>query len=202
MDRQATIAKLAKCKHNPIQDVKVLEALKDEGLEALEAHCAARGAEFTALEERAEEAEGELKALQEKVGSSEATIKTLQADLKKAEKPMSSEDWYKRAPKEVTALVEKQRKADEEHKEELVDTLKSAQDVYDEEALKAMSIEDLDKTAKLLKLDQPAQADFSAARRIPQPRNAEDKNDPHLNPPDPWAEAVKALQARQGRSVN
>lgn len=200
MDRKATIDALAKCQHNPIKDVKALELFNDEGLKALEAHCTSQSEAFAALEERATGAEGELKALQEKTGTSEAKIKTLEADLKTARKPLSEEDWMKQAPTSIRSLVERQKQVDEEKKEGLVEALKAAQEVYDEEALKVMSIDDLEKTAKLLKLDEPVQGDFSAGRRIPVQRAAAGKDDPYQNPPDPYAPGVKKLQDSYGRA--
>jgi chaperonin cofactor prefoldin len=200
MERQERIEKLAKCQHNPIKDIKVLEAFSDDGLTALEAHCASQTETFEALETRAEDAESELKTLKEKTAADGSKIKTLEADLKAAKKPLSADDWYKLAPAEIKTLVEKQKKADEEKKESLVETLKAAQDVYDEESLKAMSIEDLEKTTKLLKLDEPPTGDFSAARRVP--RAAAAKDDIYQNPPDPYAPGIKRLQEQNGRTVN
>jgi hypothetical protein len=204
MERQELIEKLAKCQHNPIKDIKVLEAFSDDGLTALEAHCAAQSEAFEALEARAEDAETELKTLKEtadtKIKTADTTIKTLQADLRTAKKPLSEDDWFKLAPSSIKALVEKQKKADEEKKETLVEALKTAQDVYDEESLKAMSIEDLEKTSKLLKLEEPVTGDFSAARRVP--RAAASKDDIYQNPPDPYAPGIKRLQEQNGRTVN
>jgi len=198
MDKQELITKLAKCRHNPIKDVKALEAFSEEGLKALDAHCAAQSEEFTALTEAKEEAENELKALQEKVGASDTKIKTLEADLKVARRPLSDEDWMKQAPESIRGLVERQKKVDEEKKDDLVATLKAAQEEFTEDELKAMSLAQLERTARMLKIDEPPQGDFSAARRTPVNRAAADA-DVYQNPPDPYAAGIEKHQKSYNR---
>lgn len=202
MDRTAVIAKLAKCKHNPIHDVEALEKFSDAGLTALQAHCDEQSTQFAALEERAETAEEALTALQEKVPTMDTQIKSLEGQLRTAKKPLSEEDWMKQAPESIRGLVERQKKLDDEKKEDLVETLKAAQEEYSEAELKAMSVVELERTARILKLNQPQQADYTGARPVPRQRDLAGKDDVHLNPPDPWEAGIKGLQARQGKSVN
>jgi leucyl-tRNA synthetase len=204
MDRTALITKLSKCKYNPIQDIKALEAFSDEGLRMLDGHCSKTSDAFKALEDELQESTTRIETLEAAAEEHDTQVRGLQAELrtaKRAPKEMSEEDWFKAAPESVRSLVEKQRQQDEEKKADLVESLKAAQDAYTEDELKAMSLVTLEKHAKMLKLDEPAKGDFSTARPAPRMRAAGEA-DVYLNPPDPYAEGVKKLQTAYGRNVN
>jgi len=201
MDREKLIEKLAKCQYNPIKDVKALEAFSDEGLQALDAHCGEQAEAFSALQEELKDAKEELKTAQTKVTEQEKALRTAEADLRKAKKTPTEDEWMAQAPPSIKTLVERQKKQEEEKREVLVAELKTAQEEYSEEELQKMPLETLERTAKLLKINQE-QVDYGASRPIPKMRTAGEKDDPYKNPPDPYAEGVKKLQGQYGKTVN
>jgi len=102
-------------------------------------------------------------------------------------------EYLKTAPPSVRALVERQKTRDAVHKNALVAQLKTAaSNIFTEDELKAKPIDELEKLAKMAKLDVPeADVDYSG-RGVP--RAAAET--PNYDPPDPYAEGIKALQAR------
>lgn len=75
----------------------------------------------------------------------------------------------------------------EEHKTRLVTALKTTQTEFSETDLKAMSVEQIERLARALKVERftVPQFDYSGARAAV--RSGDDDQDVYLNPPDPWA---------------
>ena len=189
MERKALIAKLAKCQYNPIQDVKALEAISDEGLTALETHCAEQAEKFKTLQDELDDVKLELTTAQEANTENEKKIRTAEAEVRRAKKPLTDDEWIATAPPAMKTLIERQRKQDDEKREVLVAELKTAQEEYTEDELETMPLGDVERLARVIGLGKEQPADFSAARAVP--RAAADKDDVFLNPPDPYAEAIK-----------
>lgn len=190
MDRKTLIAKLAKCQYNPIQDVKALEAFSDEGLSALETHCETQSSAFKAVHDEMEDVRGQLKAAQEKIRETEKNLRAAEAEVRKAKKP-SEEDWLAVAPPAIRALLDRQKAQDNARRDELVESLKTAQSEYSEEELTAMEIPQLEKLAKIAKLVEEPK-DFSGRETV-RLRGAE-KDNVFLNPPNPYAEGLKRMR--------
>lgn len=222
MERIERIKALMGCSHNPVKDLKALEAASDDTLTALENHCnqakarAAADAEAKADECTACSGAGKvfgrecekcggtgsmkaaaaIKAATDRVSSeAEKAIKAAESKIRQLEKAPTEEEWLKAAPASIRDLIERQRKQDEEKKNSLVDVLKAAQAEYTEEELKAMEVTQLERMSRVLKIEsQPV--DFSG-RELPRPRAAaaDDKNDVYRNPPDPYAKALEKIRA-------
>ena len=109
-----------------------------------------------------------------------------------AAKPMTEEDFMKVAPASLKSLIARQQKQETEHKTELVTALKTAQEEYSEAELAAMSIESLERLARVAKIE--ATPNF-AGRGLPR-FAAGKENDVYANPPDPYAEALKRQQGK------
>lgn len=172
--------------YNPLKDVKSLEAMPDDGIKALEDYAAAQAKTAGEVKAASEKAAADLKAANEKVTALEAN----------AAKPLTEEQFMAAAPADVKTLIEGNRAAAATRKEELVGKLKTAQDAYDETALKALSLAELEKLAKVAKVDVPAPAanvyTFPSAHR-----SAESKDALALAaPPNPYEAGIKAAQAK------
>ncbi len=176
--RAATIKTLTECGCNGFTDadVKMLEAASDERLTAFAADAEKRKTDAAAL-----------KAAQE----NEATLKAAAAA---APKELTEEEFMKAAPASVRALIANEKARVEARTAELVGQLKTAQTAYSEEELKALSLDALEKLAKVAKLDVPV-ADFSG-RGIPAPRTAGSKTE-DFTPPDGYSAALKTAQKPQ-----
>lgn len=84
----------------------------------------------------------------------EKTQQQMIQDAVKAAMPQTDEDWFKLAPQSVKAAATRLQAQEAAQKEALIGSLKTAQKVYSEEALKAMEVPDLQKLADLVGLQQ------------------------------------------------
>lgn len=193
MDRTAKIATLLACQHNPIKDEEALKALTDDAFASLEKHCETQSAAFKDLDDRNKALDADLKAAKTATIESDSKLRAAEAKVRQLEKTPTEEEWLKLAPPKIKALIEAQQKADNEKKETLVGALKVAQSEYTEEELKAMEVSQLERLARMAKVADEGEKveDFSASRQVPRAASQNDKNNVFLNPPDPYAEALK-----------
>lgn len=182
MDRTQRIAALVKNEHNPIKDMKVLEASSDGVLDIFETQ-ATRCAEMKAASDKAvadkktaDEAEAkkteDLKAAQARADTAEAKLRAAEAN---------------QVTDEMRALVADKKAADAKQKAELVTTLKAAQKAFTAEELDAKPIGELIKLAQMVKVET---SDYSGRGLARTP--GADKVD--YTPPDPYEKGIKALQ--------
>lgn len=165
------IAALLRNDHNPIKNQKALEAMSDSELTALQAKC-----------EEFQKTAADLKAAQEQATALRAAANT----------QLTEEEFLKRAPETIRTLVADKKAQDAVRKDTLVGQLKTAAaGVYTEDELKALSLPELERMAKLTKTE--VNVDYSG-RGIAAPRAAAE-NDVFANPPNPYAEALKRRAA-------
>lgn len=120
-------------------------------------------------------------------------------DLKTAAaKQMNEEEFMKAAPAELKSLIERQIKQETEMKTELVAVLKTAQDEYGEAELANMSIDALQRLARVAKLEgvQPTYE----GRGLPRALAGNKPNDVYRNPPNPYDIALEKRRSAAGRS--
>jgi len=193
--RAATIKALTECPCSGFtaDDVKLLESVSDERLEA-----------FAASTEARKEEQSKLTAAEAKVTETEAKVTETEAKLKAAAtqappepKPLTEEEFMKAAPASIKSLIARQKKQDTERKDRLVTELKAAQSEFTEDELNGMDLEQLARIARVAKINELP--DNYEGRGVPRAA-AERKDDPFLNPPDPYAAAIE--QRRKGQSVN
>jgi hypothetical protein len=174
VNKTERIAALLKNEHNPIKDLKALEANTDEGLRMLEVHC-----------ENAAKLKVAADKLQADKDAAEAKLKAA------AEKQLTEEEFLKTAPESIRTLVADKKAQDAAHKTALIATLKvAAKGVYSDEELAGKTIDELTKLTQLAKVDAPA-TDYSG-RAIPTPRAAAGED---YTPPDPYKDGVAQLKA-------
>ena len=189
MNRIELIKTLMASEHNPLKDQKALEAATDDALQALSTHCQ----NAATLKAAADQKAAEDKAAAEKTAADKAAADKIETDKIAAAagaKTPTTEEWLKTAPQEVRDLVERTKKADQDRTKVLVESLKTAQSEFTEAELQAMPVVQLERLARLSKVDFSGQG-------VPR---AAGEGDIFANPPDPWAEALKAR--REARSVN
>lgn len=185
MDRSATIASLMKCPHNPVKILKTLEAMSDGELRNLSAHCDARVKELQDV--------AQLKAEQEAtISSGLDKIRSLEAEVTRLKTQPTEAEWLKSAPPGIKTLLDRQKAQDDARRDELVESLKTAQSEYVEDELRAMEISQLEKLAKIAKLVEDPK-DFSGRETV-RLRTARGKDDVFLNPPNPYEEALKRMR--------
>ena len=202
--RAEIIAALVTDKHSGFKegDEPFLETAADDRLTEFKA----------AAENRKTQAEAHEKLENEKI-STDAKNKVLEDRLKTAEQKPTKEQWLEQAPDEIRDLLDRQRAADDQKKDELVTALKTAQSEYTEDELKAMSIPDLERMQKLVGKPAPNYA----GRAIPQQRDrvapkpkqtpqqqraAATTEEENFTPPDPYEAGLKTLRAQMGKTVN
>lgn len=167
--------------HNPIKDIKVLEAATDEVLTALETSAAT--IEKSAKD--AAEAASKLTAAETAKATAEAALKTAQ------EAPITAD----RLPAEMKSIIDGHNLRVAEEKKTLVDTLKTAAaGTYTEAELTAMSNEQLTKLAALARVEVPVQKNYSGNGF---PRPVTQVSGENYAPPDPYAAGIKALQEKR-----
>jgi hypothetical protein len=111
----------------------------------------------------------------------------------KAPKALSADEFMAQAPPELKTLLARQKRQETERKAELVTALKTAQEEYTESELAAMPVEDLERMARMARI---AEKPSYAGRGLPR---AAQETDVYANPPDPYAEGIKARRAAMGR---
>lgn len=93
---------------------------------------------------------------------------------------------------EIAAIVNGHKQAQAQRKTVLMAQLKGKQDVYTEAELAGMSVSELERIARLAKVEM-GPVDFSA---IGAPRAAEAATPSTVEPPDPWAAGIAARQGK------
>jgi hypothetical protein len=183
--RTAAIKQIAETESSGFtkDDVKTLEAMNDKQIEGLKSLIDAKAA--------ADKSAADLKAAEEKKAADEKKDTELRA-AEEQKKPPTVEEYLKSAPAEIRTLVERQKKHDSERKTVLLTQLKTAQAEYTEDELKSMDVEQLERLARVAKIEAPA--DYRGRGVV----RAAEENDVFTNPPDPYAPGLKAL--REGNS--
>lgn len=127
--------------------------------------------------------------------AAEARVREVQ-EIKAAEtKQLTEEEFMKAAPPEIRSLITRQKKQETEFKADLVAELKTAQEEYAEAELANMPIEQLERLARMARVQvQPHYEGRGVVRQL-----AGKKDDVYANPPDPYAEAIAA---RRKATVN
>lgn len=146
-------------------DDKMLEAATDERLEAAMVAASAREKEVKAAEEA------------------------------RTPKALTTENFMDVAPPEVKALIARTQRAETERKADLVNGLKAAQSEYSESELSGMKLEDLERMARVTKLEENEPPVSYMGRGVPRSAAAQKADDVYANPPDPYADGIKAMQA-------
>jgi len=170
MTKAERIAALLKNEHNPIKDIKALEANTDEGLRLLEVHCENAATLKTAADKLAEEKA----AADKKAADAEAALKVAQAAQIPAEELT-----------ELRTLAADKKAADATEHAGLVTQLKAAQTAFTEDELKSKPLPELRKLASMAKVEPK---DYSG-RGIAMPRAAASAGD--FTPPNVYPSLAK-----------
>jgi hypothetical protein len=188
MNREERIKTLLTHEHNPLKSQKALEAATDEELTTLEAHCVE--AEERAAADAHELTEDEFLAIapvevQEAVAAGRAAM----AHAGQEEKPLTEEEYLAKAPESIRTLVAEKKASDAKQKAELITVLKGAQDEFKEPELQKMSVAELARFARAIKVDEPAMpVDFSGLG-VTRAASA-GSDDVYGTPPDGYAIAL------------
>lgn len=182
MKKDELVKALAANEYSAVRDVKILEAMSEDALNALNASAAATK---SAVDKTA----ADLKAAQDKTAAAETEAATLKAA---AEKVPTEEEYLKTAPESVRTLVANEKAREAKIRTETIAQLKvAAANIYTEEELNAKTTSDLLKLAAMAKID--VEVDYSAGGlNIPAPRAAANVKD--YAPVDPWSAGIKTLQ--------
>lgn len=154
MDKKTRVKTLVGHPYSPFSDadVPMLEGIGDDRLAAFETAAESRAAE-------AKKAEEELRTAKDAQVKAEGQVTELKAA---AAAVLPEDEWLKRAPARVRALVEDAQKAEQTKRDELIGQLKTAQSAYNEDELKALSTEHLEKLGKVaIKTAEAKVVDFS-----------------------------------------
>lgn len=199
MTKTERIAALLKHEHNPIKDLKALEANTDEGLRLLEVHCENAATLKAAADKLAADkatSDAALKAAEAANKTVEERLTAAEASLKASGAQKTEEEFLKTAPESIRTLVAEKKATDAARKATLVTTLKTAQSVYDEARLNAMELTQLEEIAALTGAAKPA--DYSGRGLAVAPGTGTES----YVAPNPYEAGVKALQERDKASVN
>jgi len=181
--RTETIKTLIEDKHSGFvaADEKMLTAASDERLEAFRVAAQARA-----------------KEVEEKTPVKETPAAETPAVTALETKPMSEADFMKAAPESLRALISRAQAQETARKTQLVTTLKTAQAEYSESELAAMSLDALERFGRAVGVKAAEVETTSyAGRALPRAAAAAEK-DVFTNPPDPYADGLKALRAKDG----
>lgn len=144
---------------------------------------------FTAGDEKTLEAFSDERLESFKVAA-EARANT-ERDLRAAaDRKLTREEFMAVAPPELTALIKRQERQDTELKAALISELKVAQAEYSEAELSVMPTADLQRMARMAKVEP--KIDYSG-RAIPRALAQDDEED--FTPPNSYDKGIKALQA-------
>jgi hypothetical protein len=191
MTKADRIKALLALPNNPVKDQKVLEAAPDDVLKTLEDHAATLDAAQKTAKDAAD------KAAKEAADAAAVQAATLAAAAA-APKELSEEEFMKAAPAPLRTMLQRHKDADAKAHAALVTSLKTAQKVHNEDALKAKTLEQLEEIAALLQMPP---VDYSL-RAVPRAAEAttdgEYKSQP---PPDGYKLALekRAAAAAQAR---
>lgn len=97
-------------------------------------------------------------------------------------KPMTTEEWMKAAPAEIRTMVANAQKREEDRKVVLTTAIRKVTEEYSEAELKAMGINELERFAKVVKANAPAEIDYSGQATVRAAEGHDDKAAPA--PPD------------------
>ena len=204
-DKAAMIAALVANEHNTLKDATLLEGLAEPVLQSLSAACGAAAALKAAAGATGSPSPGSAPGPAPSQPTGPAPSPAPAPAPSPAPKPATEEEFMAMAPESIRNMVGRFKAAESAQKDALVGKLKAAQAVYSEEKLKAMSLEQLQEVAALLKVDtapaqtaQPAGVDFSG--RFARRGDAAADND-LLNPPDGYKAAIEARNASAGKAT-
>lgn len=183
--------------HNPLKDQKMLEAASDDSLTALETQAeTAKTAAETATRQAAEAATTAAAA----TAATEAAARAAAGQPKQKTEAEIEAEFMASAPEPIRTMISRHKAADAAVKSTLVASLKTAQTVYTEAQLNALSVEELQRVAALAKVETPA-VDYSA--RVPRAAAEGGDTDVYSAPPDGYRIALDKLSgAAQKGTVN
>ena len=179
MERKDRIAALVANPHNPVKELKMLEAASEESLKALED--AATAAKKTADDLRV---------------AQEATTKAEQKAVETATALATLDTSFKTLQASAQPLIDAAKAAEQAEKDTLVGKLKACTaGILTEEQLKAKPVEELRNLAKIAKVDEaPVQAPNFAGAGMPRFAAAGGLDVTKFNAPDPYASLTAAAK--------
>ncbi len=172
-------------------ETKFLESCDDKKLEAFEVYTLA--AKAAGEDVKAKEAEA-LKAKEVEAEALKAKEVEKEAKAASAAKPKvkTEKEWLADAPPSLQKMVRSAKAAETKRRDELVASLKDAQDAYSEDELKKMEIEDLEKIVRVAQVT--VKVDHSGQGLVRTPITSEDRPD---DPPS----LIDAVRADQEKSA-
>ena len=136
-------------------DEAMLETASDARLDVFEK-------DASALKAAAEQQVTERAAAEKAAADQAAAEATKKAELAAAAaKPKTEDEWLKEAPESVRKVVARAAAAEAQRKSELVAKLKTAQAEYTEDELNAVDIDQLERFARMFKVNEVATPDYS-----------------------------------------
>jgi hypothetical protein len=192
MTKSERIKALLALPNNPVKDAKVLEAAPDDVLKTLEDHAAKLDADQKAAKDATDAAAAAKTTADAAQSALKAAEAVAAAAAVAATKELTEEEFLRTAPPAIRTMVQRHKDADAKAHGELVASLKTAQKVHSEDALKAKSLEQLQEIAALLQMPP---VDYSL-RAVPRAAEAsadgEYKSQP---PPDGYKLALEKRAA-------
>jgi hypothetical protein len=168
---------------------------KDGDERLLEAASDVRLDEFRAASDVRRNAESVHNRLETDYRNVSARLKVSEERIKTLEQPLSEEDFMQKAPPSIKTLLEAKKAEEDAIRASLVSQLKDL-GAHTEDELKKKSVDELRTLASYARVQVP---DFSG-RGLPVERNAQENNRQNYAPPDPYAEALKALRANTAKT--
>lgn len=198
MQRKDKIAALIANSNTPwsAADQQYLEGVSDERFGQIEAD-AKRVADAAAAQEQS------TTELRTQLAAAQSEITSVKERLVAATATPTVEEYLQRAPQEIRDLVAAKQASDNARRTALVTKLSAAQAEFSADELTAMPMAQLDRIARLAKVDAvdsvPGNVDFSGQQIAPR---ALTNGVPAANePPDPWQPHITRLQGQgQGRA--
>jgi len=179
--------------NNPVKDEKILAAASDDTLKTLEEHAEKMDATDKAAADAkaaADKTAADLKAAEDKKA---ADLKAAEGKKDETPKELTEEEFMKAAPASLRTMLERHKAADAVAHATLVTSLKTAQKVHDEAALKLKTLEQLQEIAALLQM-APVDYSLRTPMRTAEKDEADYKSQP---PPDGYAMALEKRNKQQ-----
>lgn len=155
----------------------------------LEAASDARLDEFRAAADAAKTASTNFARLETDNRNTTARLKVAEERLKEAEQPMTEEDFIRKAPEKIKAVLTELAAAEGAERASIISQLKDL-GADTEDALKKKTTDELKTLAKYARVEVP---DFSG-RGLPKERHASENQT--YAPPSPYAEGLKNLRSK------
>lgn len=175
-------------------ETKFLESCDDKKLESFEVYTPAakvagdgEGPKLVTPKE----GEGDASKVTPKEGEGDASKEPVAASAAKPEpKPKTEKEWLADAPPSLQKMVRSAQALETKRRDELIASLKDAQDAYSEDELKKMEIEDLEKIVRVAQAT--VKVDHSGQGLVRTPVTSEERPD---DPPS-LIEAVRKDQEK------